>query len=241
MHASLPAQPILAERESFVNLWREFSNTGKIARRDYERARSGRVYDVESTDGQTKTPLTHPKEYLDVIARTIIPELAIISPEQSVHKPWVVLVRQSYAELLRQLFEGSDGRQWVDPVIRPPPFELDDRLSSFPDIWPRVQPARPGVYTDGFSPDERFLTTSQIAQESLLLVKTATSQGWSCYEVPDDIDIRVVSNASRPTLYGPALQDDNNPFAKQLRPRLREQGPVGILMPWYLQREVGSS
>ncbi|KAK7935995.1 hypothetical protein PG985_001490 [Apiospora marii] len=179
--ASLPAEH-LESGDTYNNkppsLWRNPQNEAHVFEDDYGRAWDAKHYEVESADGYTAEELTHPSQYLEVAEKQIFTQL---SAAQSLHAPWIEACQQSFAELRRLRGPGSDPLSWAEFGLQIPVFELDVGFvsRSAPSWLPKPQGPQPR-----YKRVERFLAPSDIADDGLVLVRTANAPGWSCYDVP---------------------------------------------------------
>lgn len=236
MLASLPAEHLQAgdtHGATPPSLWRDPQDQADVFQDEYGREWGAKHYEVESADGSTTQELTHPSQYLEVVEEQISTEL---SAAQSLHGPWIEACQQAYAELRRLRGPGSDPLSWAEFGFQVPVFERDPGFASC--AAPSWLPGSQGPQAR-YKRRDRFLAPSDIADNGLVLVRTANGRGWSCYEVPPGLR-KEVDNVVQRTLAGRALPDDaDDPRASGLRAKLRRyKRRRGTLVPWHKLSEV---
>ncbi|KAK7909063.1 hypothetical protein PG985_014941 [Apiospora marii] len=176
--------------------------------------------------------LNPPYEWLAEFKNIIKDKLFTIS--QVYHSRWVAECINTCNELEKR--RGPWGDTWAPFIFRVPRFEPNNRIaaSSLSALW--LKSDAPGYQS---RPEERFLLPKEIFEHGLVLVKAASPQGWSCYEIPKGQGA-AVRNVWVKTPYGRALPG-NRPGDKtvaDLRAALRRSRPRGTLIPWYWLAEV---
>ncbi|KAK7999142.1 cytochrome b5-like Heme/Steroid binding domain-containing protein [Apiospora marii] len=238
MMASLPAMPIRGGDTKSSNppqIWRDPRAPKSRVPADFWRKWDTEEYEVTSIDGSNPQKLSHPEQYLWVI-RTQLIDSGLLSTAPGLHQPWAAACIRSYNELCRlRGGTSSRARDWAAFNFRVPRFEVDTRLAAYP--LPSWEPkAEAPVMLEPRA--ERCLLPAEIAQDSLLLIKTADPQGWSCYPIPPEL-LTEVSKVWVKTPYGKALPgNDARKGVRNLRASLRQSPSRGTLIPWYRKPEV---
>ncbi|KAK6823010.1 cytochrome b5 [Apiospora arundinis] len=241
MMASLPAQTLRAGNTRNTvrrQIWWGPRDTDIVGRR-FGRIWPGKEFRVQSADGRTTSQLWHPRQYVTIAKEILDTKLASthLSWIEGVQNPWINACFRLCNDLWERRPLGCDPKSFTEFAFKIPPFTVDQTISSLGKAL-RAPKEGPADYAGKVIPAERFLTPSEVAEDNLVLVRTANTEGWSCYAVPESI-ADTMQDFTVLTMCGWALPYDNEVAGvSSVRAELRKKRPQGVLIPWYRLTEV---